>query len=254
MGVRWLRAADFSPAIGLGMLCQAGVAIGLATFVHHTWGTTVDGEFHPHPAADAFYTVILGSVVLFEMFGPIVLRHVALATGEVKAVTLLRRRRTPGHADESVVRQAWEALVYTFIGGGRQRAAARTQLQVRHIMRSNVKVLSASARFDEVLHFVEKSRHNHFPVVEDDGSYVGMIHYADLRHILYDPVLRELVTATDLARADTPTVTRDTPLDELFAHFHDADVGSIAVLEAGPSRQVIGIVEQRDLLLAMRHQ
>lgn len=253
LGVRWLRSADYSPAIGLGMLCQAGVAIGLSTFVFDTWGTTRDGVFVRHPAAAAFHTVILGSVVLFEIFGPIVLRHVALATGEVKAVTLLRRRRTPGHADESVLRQAWEALVYTFIGGGRARKTGATTLQVRHIMRSNVKVLSASARFDEVLHFVEKSRHNHFPVVEEDGSYVGMIHYADLRHILYDPVLRELVTATDLARADTPTVTRDTPLDELFRHFHDTDVGSIAVLEVGPGRRVIGIVEQRDLLLAMRH-
>lgn len=252
LGVRWLGAREFTPWIGTGMLCQAGVAIGLATFVASTWGTRVDGAFVPHRAAQAFQAVILGSVVVFELVGPIALKRLAVETGEVKALTLLRRRRTPGHETESIFHQAWEALVRTFSVGGRRRPPAFEPLEVRHIMRSNVKVLKATAEFDEVLHFMEGSRHNHFPVVDEDGEFVGMIHYADLRNMIYSPHVRHLITATDLARPDTPTVTRDTPLKALFDKFHDTDIGSIAVLEVPPSRRVVGIVEQRDLLLALR--
>ncbi len=251
LGVRWLHGAEYTPQIGMGMLCQAGVAIGLAAFVATTWGTFEGGVFVPHPAAAAFQTIILGAVVVYELVGPIALKQVVVRSGEVKAVTLLRRRRTPGHQAESVWEQAWEALVRTFSSGGRKIPRAEYKLLARHIMRSNVKLLSAAARFDEVLHFAEGSRFNHFPVVEDDGSYVGMVHYADLRHIIYAPHIRNLVTATDLARTDTPTVTRDTAVDQVFDLFHDTDLGSIAVVEA-ESKRVVGMVEQRDLLMAVR--
>ena len=252
LGIRWLHDPDYSHNLGAGMLCQAGVAIGLAAFVHSTWGTVQDGQFVPHPAAEALHAVILGSVVIFELLGPIALKQVVVSAGEVKALTLLRRRRTPGHETTSVFQQAWEALLQTLHASGRQPPPPSQPLQARHIMRANVKLLPASARFDEVLHFMEHSHHNHFPVVGDDGAYVGMIHYSDLRHIIYSPQIRNLVTATDLARPDSPAVLRDTPLKELFEIFHDSDHGSIAVLESRDSRRVVGIVEQRDLLLAVR--
>lgn len=252
LGVCWVQSNEYVPNIGLGMLCQAGVAIGLAAFVASTWGTVTDGVFRAHPAAEAFETIVLGSVVLFELFGPIALKRVAVYSGEVKAVTLLRRRRTPGHESESIWQQAFEALARTIRPGARRPPPATRAIEVRDIMRSNVKVLYAAARFDDVLHFAENSRLNHFPVVEQDGEFVGMIHYADLRHIIYDPAVRNLVTATDLARGDSPTVTRDTPLSELFRRFHDTNLDSIAVVETGPARRVVGVVEQSDLLLAVR--
>jgi CIC family chloride channel protein len=124
-------------------------------------------------------------------------------------------------------------------------------LAVRHIMRSSVKVIPAAARFDEVLHFVEGSRHNHFPVVDDEGQYVGMIHFGDLRNIMYDPFVRELVTAHDLSRQDAPLTTPELALDDLFELFHATHVDSLAVISNAESRAIIGIVEQRDLLLLM---
>lgn len=252
LGMRWLGTHEYTPLLGLGMLCQAGVAIGLAAFVATTWGQVADGRFVPHPAAEAFQTIILGAVVIFELFGPIALKQVAVRAGEVKGVTLLRRRRTPGHADEPVLHQAWEALVRTFSSSERKPKCPVQGVLAKDIMRSNVKLLPAAARFDEVLHFAEASRYNHFPVAGEGGEYVGLIHYADLRHILYAPEMRQLITATDLARTDSPTVTRDTPLRQILDTFHDSDLGSIAVLEPGPSRRVVGMIEQRDVLLAVR--
>ena len=74
----------------------------------------------------------------------------------------------------------------------------REGLKVEHIMRTNVKMIHAADRFDDVMHFVERSRFNHFPVVDEDNVLVGVIHFADLRDILYDPAIRDLITAGDL--------------------------------------------------------
>ena len=249
-------AASFGvhPYVGLGLLCQAGVAIGLADVLCASWGRVEDGQFLPDPAAEQLKAVILGSVVVFELFGPIVLKWVAIRSGEVKAVTLLAPHRRDAGAAASLP-ALFQSLTRGFgIRAARVKRGDPETLCVWHIMRSNLRLLPASARFDQVLHYVERSRDHQFPVVDDDGYLVGMVHFADLREMLYDPVLRELVTAHDLARADTPRITREMPLDALFDKFRRADVGTLPVVDADDRRKVVGIVEQRDLLKALHER
>ena len=124
-------------------------------------------------------------------------------------------------------------------------------MQVRHVMRSTVQFLPASATLDEVLHFIERSTYNHFPVVDEEGHFVGMIHFSDIREVIYDPALCNLVTALDLADQDSVPVPMDLPLDELLKAFHEQDVGVLPVAPDARSRRVVGIVEQRDLLRAL---
>jgi Kef-type K+ transport system membrane component KefB/predicted transcriptional regulator len=249
LGARWARApGEVRGYVGLGLVCQAGVAIGLADFLANTWGGYTAEGFVTAPEAQQFKTIILGSVVLFEMIGPISLKQVVVGSGEVKAISLMRRPRAAVAEGDSITRLTWQALLRT-AGLSRPRARrADKPLQVRHIMRSNIKLLRASARLDEVLHFVEGSRYNHFPVIDDNGQFVGMIHFHDLRGIIYDPHMRDLVTAFDLASPVSPTVPVDLPLNELLEVFHQTDHGSLAVVESRGSRKVVGLVEQRDLL------
>jgi CBS-domain-containing membrane protein len=66
--------------------------------------------------------------------------------------------------------------------------------------------------------------------------------------MIYDPVMRDLVTAYDLADAETPAVQTDMPLDDLLRVFHNANTGMLPVIDKGGSRRCVGLVEQRDLL------
>jgi CBS domain-containing protein len=253
LAARWFDKNDeVSPHYGLGMLCHAGIAIGLADFVGSAWLTPMDGGFVTHPVATHFNTVVLGSVVIFELLGPLVLKSVTKSAGEVKAITLLRRRKAAPAEGDSITRLTWEALKRTFGLSGKRKQDTSVDPRVRHIMRSNIRFIRDSAKLDEVLHFVEASRYNHFPVVDGQDRFVGMIHFADLRDMLYDPHMRELVTAVDLASPDD-MVPADMPLDELLERFKKSDVGSLVVVESEETRQVVGLVEQRDLLQAL-HQ
>lgn len=121
-------------------------------------------------------------------------------------------------------------------------------------MRTNVKFIPAAASMGEVMAFVERSRFNHFPVIDAEGHLVGMIRFADIRDVIYDPVTRDLITAYDLANPEIPLVTVDQDLDELFELFHGGEhYETLPVVDARGSRKVVGIVEQRDLLHAMHH-
>jgi len=241
LGVRWIgRKTLLRGYVGAGMLCQAAVIIGLAEFVRANW--------HHEWLARSFVTTVFGSVVVFELVGPVLLKAVVVRAGEVKVDTLLRRTSTPV---TTALRVALGSLFRSVGFGGVRGRGSGSELTVRHVMRANVETLPASAPFDEVLHFVERSRLNDFPVVDEQGGLVGVIHLSDLRRVIYDPDLRALVTAADLVASDIHLIEPNTPLAEALAAFRNCEARALPVAESAESRRVIGVVEERDVHRAM---
>ncbi|MFQ5492321.1 MAG: CBS domain-containing protein [Phycisphaerae bacterium] len=230
--------------VGQSLLCQAAVVIGLSAFVQNNWNSEL---------ADQFATVILGSVVVFEVLGPLLLKRCVVRGGEVKAITLLRRPG-PGSGPDSVVRATWHALGRMLGLGDGTEPSATEPMQAKHVMRSNVQFLPAKTPLDEVLHFIERSTYDHFPVVDEHGDFVGVIHFSDIREVIYDPAMRELVTALDLADPESVVVPVDAPLDDCLKRFARANVGLLAVVAEAGSRNVVGVLEQRDVLKALHQQ
>ena len=240
LGTRWSKPSSVvRPYVGAALLCQAAVVIGLADFVSTNW---------QHEWAGRFATVVLGSVVIFEICGPLLTKWVVVRSGEVKAVTLLRRPRSPVAGGASAAALTWQALLRALGLGRTARSAGDRPLRVRHIMRTNIKCIPTGADLDKVLRFVERSRHDQFPVVDENDELIGVIHFSDIRGIIYDPFVSHLMTAIDLANANTRAVPADMSLEEVLRVFRDVDVGSLPVVEGPDSRSVVGIIEQRDLL------
>jgi Kef-type K+ transport system membrane component KefB len=237
-------------AMGAGMWCHAGVAIGLITFLKSQWGTITDGVFVPHPLASTIATIVLGSVVIFEIIGPLATKWTAVRAGEVTVLSLLGRGpgAAPGYSGARLIMASLARLI-RYRSQFNNRSTG--QLQVKHIMRTNVKLLPASATFDEVLHFIERSRFNSFPVVDDEGSLLGIVRLADIRDIMYDPTTLGLITAFDLADPSLPRAFVEQSVDDLLSNFGDSDIGAIPVTQSADSRTVVGIIEQRDVLRAL---
>lgn len=250
LGVRWIGPRyQLKPDMGTAMLCQAGIAIGLSKYVVEHWGTTrPDGIFQPDPAAATVSTIILASVMVFELIGPVLTRRAVVAAGEVKAITLLNQ---PGGS----VRDARTVLVRLrhLIHPPKRTADGHVgdQLTARHVMRTNVEVLPESADLAEVLKFVERSRLHHFFVVDPQGRLVGTINFADLRNLVYNPMMARFFKAYDMANTAPLMVQAGQPLRKVLDLFHKHDVGSLPVVESEDNLRLLGIIEQRDVLRAM---
>ncbi len=224
--------------LGTAMLCQAAVVIGIASFVEEHWQSEL---------ATLFVTVIFGSVVVFELTGPILLKRCVVQGGEVKAITLLHRSGSNG-GSASVVRLTLMSLL-RLLGKSRKAVdGGSSEMTVDHVMRSNVQIIPSAANLDEVLRFIEHSTYSHFPVAHENGEFVGMIHFSDVRDVIYDPMLRDLVTAEDLTDPDSIMVPMDLSLDKLLKVFTKHNVAVLPVSETSDSRHMVGMVEQRDLL------
>jgi CIC family chloride channel protein len=88
--------------------------------------------------------------------------------------------------------------------------------------------------------------------VDDNDRLTGMIHYPDLRDIIYDPVMRDLVTAADMADIESPYLTVEHSLKDVMERFSQTDYDALPVIDSRENRKVVGLIEQRDVLRIAR--
>lgn len=90
------------------------------------------------------------------------------------------------------------------------------------------------------------SRHQGFPVLDDDGRAIGVL----TRRNLFDASVADSASIGSLITRPPLAVREDHSLREAADHMVAADVGRLIVLGAGQSTRMVGILTRGDLLKA----
>lgn len=244
LGTRWAAQARGEPAtvrryLGNSLLSQAGAAIALATLAAQRWPEL----------GEQLQVIILGSVVFFEIAGPICIRWSVLKAGEVPlAQAIPHNTETPGTQAAKIWARGREALGFQ----PTQTADAR-QLTVAQLLRQNVTGIPQTADFDEVVTYVRRSHDNTYVVVDQQQSVVGIIRYAVLSEIFFDSSHDRLIRAADLCSSIDYQLHPDDPLTTAMELFKRTADDVLAVETRTTPGRLVGIVRRGELTdLAMR--
>ena len=248
---KWLGAAigarlgAFGPNekayVGLTLMAQAGVAIGLAGQLAHDW--PVGGKL--------LETIVLGSVVVFELIGPLAVRHGLVRSGEVPILALLQKRAPVSTLEgmHNVVHHFRSSLGVP-VG---HRLEDPGDILVKHIMRQNVETVQHSTPYYELLKHIAHSRYDRFPVVDDHDRFIGVIDYTEIRNLLFEPALVPLVVAGDLTATAEYCLNPDQPLREALKILQmHRNISYFPVVDSEDSQKLVGILNQNDVLAAFR--
>jgi Kef-type K+ transport system membrane component KefB/CBS domain-containing protein len=198
-------------------------------------------------------TIVLGSVIVFELIGPLFIRHGLVKAGEVPILSLLQKRAPLGTLEglHNVVQHFRSSLG---IPAGRLFRDPGDIL-VQHVMRRNVETILNSTPFNQLLHLIAHSRYDRFPVVDKDERFVGMIDYTEIRNLLFEPALANLVVASDLAHKPPVAFSPDQSLREALDLVQNYRyVSYFPVIAPGEPDRLLGILSQNDLIAAFRRQ
>ncbi len=242
MGARW---GDFGYIerrwLGYAMIAQAGVAIGLSQSLARQWPE----------GGEIIQTVILGSVVFFELAGPITVRQALVHAGEVPLLTLLSKKAKEG---------TYEGLHHvidqfrTSIGvpkGHNLKSAA--DIYVKHVMRKNVETLYEDTPFNEILRQISHSKYDRFPIINRNERFIGVVDYQDIRDILFDESIAKFIVARDLVKPEPLALYPDQTLGEVLEIFkQNSDVTYLPIIDDENSSMLLGIISQNDVLAAFR--
>jgi Kef-type K+ transport system membrane component KefB len=245
-GARWgAKATGFGELkqkyIGMTLMAQAGVAIGLASNIAHQWPQ----------GGKLIEAVILGSVVVFELFGPLTVRHGLVACGEVSILSLLRKRAPQGAIEglHNVVHHFRSSLGIP-IG---HKLKDPGDILVRHIMRQNVETIYNDTPYNKLLQFISHSRYDRFPVIDRNNNFVGIIDYTEIRNLLFEPSLAKLIVASDLVVPNHNALGPDQSLREALETVRrQRHVSYFLVIDPKVPTHLLGIVSQNDLLATFR--
>lgn len=246
LGIRWAaRLRGETQAVrrylGTCLLSQAGAAIALATLAAQRWPEL----------GEQLQVIILGSVVFFEIVGPISIRWGVLRAGEVPLAQAIT------HSTETAKSQAYKMWLRSrdAVGLKPGKTPDIKALNVGNLLRQNVLGIHQTADFDEVIAYIRRSHDNTYVVVDNELRVVGIIRYAVLSDTFFDSSYDQLIRAEDLTSPAQYIVHPDDPLGvalDVFKHCTD-DV--LAVVSRDESRRFLGVIRRSELTdLAIRYR
>jgi Kef-type K+ transport system membrane component KefB len=227
--------------LGSCLFAQAGAAIALSTIAVRR-----DPEL-----GVPIQSVILGSVVVFEIIGPLFIRQSLLRTGEVPlAQAIHHTSSTPLEQ----IRTLGDRFL-TALGRTTTAASASSNLTVNELLRK-AKGIPQSATFDEIVSHIEQSHDNTYPVVDDRMCVVGVIRYPLLSNVMFDDSVTQLVRAEDLATTVSIFLHPDDPAAHAYELLQNETDDCIPVVTREEPRVLLGVVRRSDVMhaLIMKHR
>lgn len=132
---------------------------------------------------------------------------------------------------------------------GQGRSLLRGQ-PVREVMDRAIETVSPAAGVGDLRRLLLDAPGGMLFVVDSERRLTGTITLAQLSAAAFDTTLDALVRAADIARPDPPMLEVDENLEIAMEAFADMDEPWIAVVENREDRKLLGVVHERDVLLA----
>ena len=220
--------------LGLSLLSQAGVAITLSSIAMDR-----DAEL-----GKSLQTIVLGTVVFFEIVGPLLIRLAVTRAGEVPIAQAISH---PTFDILDQIRSVWNRILLAF-GYDPWKNRSVEEITVNELMRKKTPTVPQSATFEEVIEAIEHSRDNTFPVTGGDGELIGVIRYRELSDVLFDPSLGSLVRAADLTTSAGRILHPDDGIDRACVIFSSRKDDCIPVVTREKPQLFLGLVRRRDIL------
>lgn len=121
-------------------------------------------------------------------------------------------------------------------------------VQVRDIMRYDMEVVPENTSFRDLIGLISRSKNSYFPIVDDKGEMTGILSFSDIREVIFEEGLADLVVAKELATPEVISVTPQENLNEAMEKFVSIDVAQLPVVDVENPRRVIAILTRGDII------
>lgn len=142
------------------------------------------------------------------------------------------RLESPAHAGDFVVDVLEELRVQDVMDG---KMSAPT-------------LIEADTPLQRVLLQVAQSDSRYFPVVDGEGRMLGIFSLTDVRRVMTETELANLVLAREIATEDVLTVTPSDDLNTAMRRFTMKNIDELPVVDPDDGRRVLGMLSRKDVI------
>ena len=113
-----------------------------------------------------------------------------------------------------------------------------------------IETIPEEMKLKTILQFLPRSRNTTFPVVDRDRLLTGILSIQDIRELVYEQGLEELIVAKELAATQVITVTVEDNLDNALKKIGYRNIDYLPVVAKDNPRQIVGMVSRQDIISA----
>ncbi|MBB5021600.1 chloride channel protein [Desulfurispira natronophila] len=240
-----LSGGVFGPSLFIGLMLGGSFAaivnMILPGTVHEASYAMVGMGAMVAAASQAPLTAIF---LLFEMTGDfnIVLPTMFACMISVSMMKILKQ--------ESIDMVPLTRKGYKFSGG--KDVTVMQRLKVRDVETKNCDAIPESMSFRQIQMLIARSSQMDFPVLDQDGKLVGIISFQDIRKVIFEEGLDDLIVARDIATTDLITVKVDDTLQEALEKFTIRDYDHLPVVESDGTLH--GLISRQKILQAYNNE
>ncbi len=117
------------------------------------------------------------------------------------------------------------------------------------VRRRNIARIPYNAPLKQWQHLLANSQELYFPVVDEKDRIIGVISFRNIRSILFEEELHDMILAADLM-TDLVTVKPNDSLSTALEKFIQSDYGTLLVVDEKDPNRVVGLLSHEDLISA----
>ncbi len=123
-------------------------------------------------------------------------------------------------------------------------------MSVKEVMVENYESIREDMSFAEFMHFFPTSNSQYYPVLNQRDEITGVVSFQDIREILLEEGLENLVIMKELAETDLIKLLPHDSLNEAIKKFGIKDIDALPVVDPENPMKLMGILKRKDVINA----
>ncbi len=161
----------------------------------------------------------------------------------VSAINYIILGRTSLYEKQVLSRVSSPAHVREFARGLLQMSRVYEAVQERPVT-----LIPADMPFAELVKKVTNAPDNYFPVVNQDGSMIGILSINDIREVLFENSLNHLIRASDVATLQVEKVYLDDTLQTALDKMASLQVDELPVVRRQSPEEIVTMISKREII------
>ena len=129
-----------------------------------------------------------------------------------------------------------------------REASIMNSIKVRDVMSTDITTIAQETPFRKILETISYSKNFYFPVLDKEGDMTGILSFSDIREVIFEEQLGDLLVAGELANNNVVSLTPQQNLNEAMEIFSQLDVDQLPVVRSEDKSKVIGILSRSEMM------
>lgn len=127
-------------------------------------------------------------------------------------------------------------------------------IKVTEIMNTSFTTINKDEDLNHVIDLIIKGHGLYFPVVNSDIELMGIISINDIKSVVLDDKIKQVVTAGDLCTEDVTALNSTDNLNDALEKLSRMDLDEMPVVDINAHKKVLGMIRRADILSTYNYE